>query len=146
MTAVRGCNIPEDLYYLVEKHVWGRREGDLLVIGLSDVAQHLAHTVISVSPRATGKVLQKGRSVATVESGKWVGPVPTPVGGELVEVNLELASSPRLVNEDPYGAGWVAKLRPSDWEADVGDLVTGAEGVESYRAFLEAEGISCGEE
>jgi glycine cleavage system H protein len=146
MTAVRGCNIPEDLYYLVEKHVWGRREGDLLVIGLSDVAQHLAHTVISVSPRATGKVLQKGRSVATVESGKWVGPVPTPVAGELVEVNLELASSPRLVNEDPYGAGWVAKLRPSDWEADRGDLVTGAEGVESYRAFLEAEGISCGEE
>lgn len=145
VTSVNGCNIPEDLYYLVEKHVWARPEGDLVVVGLSDVAQHLAHTVISVSARGAGKAVRKGRSVATVESGKWVGPVPAPVGGEIVEVNEQLATNPSLVNEDPYGAGWVAKLRPDDFSADSSDLVTGAEGVERYRSFLEAEGIVCGE-
>ncbi|MHB8244198.1 MAG: glycine cleavage system protein GcvH [Acidimicrobiales bacterium] len=145
MATVNQCNIPEDLYYLVEKHVWARLEGDLVTIGLSDVAQHLAHTVISVSPRPLGKSVPKGRSVATVESGKWVGPVPAPVSGNIVETNDALSSAPSLVNEDPYGAGWIAKLRPEDWAGEVAGLVTGPEGVESYRAFLDAEGITCGE-
>jgi glycine cleavage system H protein len=145
MTTVNQCDIPEDLHYLVEKHVWARVEGDVVVVGLSDVAQHLARTVISVSPRGTGKLVSKGRSVATVESGKWVGPVPAPVGGEIVEVNERLASSPGLINEDPYGDGWVVKLRPTDWSSDSVDLATGPEGVERYRAFLDAEGIACGD-
>jgi len=142
---INHCNIPDDLYYVVEKHVWARPEGDLVVVGLTDVAQNLAKTVISVSLRGAGKSVKKGRSVATVESGKWVGPVPSPVEGEVVEVNEALAASPSTLNRDPYGAGWVAKVRPSNWDADVADLVTGPEGVEAYRAFLEAEGIVCGE-
>ena len=145
MAEINRCNIPEDLYYVVDKHVWARPEGDLVVVGLTDVAQNLAKTVISVSLRGAGKSVKKGRSVATVESGKWVGPVPSPVEGEVVEVNEALAASPGTLNRDPYGAGWVAKVRPANWEADVADLVTGAEGVEAYRAFLEAEGIVCGE-
>jgi len=143
---VNECDIPEDLYYMVDKHVWARREGDVVVVGLSDVAQHLAHTVVSVTSKEAGKVVRKGRSIATVESGKWVGPVPAPVGGEIVEVNEKLATSPSLVNEEPYGAGWVAKLRPEDWDSDCSDLVTGPEGVEAYRAFLDAEGINCTKE
>lgn len=145
MAEINHCNIPDDLYYVVEKHVWARPEGDLVVVGLTDVAQNLAKTVISVSLRGAGKSVKKGRSVATVESGKWVGPVPSPVEGEVVEVNEALAASPSTLNRDPYGAGWVAKVRPSNWDADVADLVTGPEGVEAYRAFLEAEGIVCGE-
>ena len=82
-----GCNLPEDLFYLVEKHVWARMDGDVLVVGLTDVAQHLAKTVISVSLKPAGKEIKAGRSLATVESGKWVGPVPSPVDGEVLEVN-----------------------------------------------------------
>lgn len=143
MTAVLGCNIPEDLHYLVDKHVWARHEDGLVVVGLTDVAQHLAKGVISVTTKRVGRTLAKGKSVATVESSKWVGPVPVPVGGELVEVNAALAADPGLLNRDPYGEGWIAKLRPEDWEGDSQDLVTGAEGVAAYRAFLEREGISC---
>ena len=143
MNTVLGCNIPEDLYYLVEKHVWGRREDDLVVVGLTDVAQHLAKGIISVTTKRVGRSLEKGKSIGTVESSKWVGPVPAPVGGEIVAVNEALAGDPGLLNRDPYGAGWIAKLRPDDWDADATDLVTGPEGVAAYQEFLEREGISC---
>jgi glycine cleavage system H protein len=143
MTIVNKCNLPEDLYYVVGKHVWARRDGDLVTVGMTDVAQHMAKTVVAVTPKAAGKSVEKGRNIATVESGKWVGPVSAPISGEIVAVNDALVASPSLVNSDPYGAGWVARLRPYDWEADLADLVTGPEGVEAYRQFLDAEGITC---
>jgi len=144
MTTVNHCNLPEDLYYVVGKHVWARREGDLVTVGMTDVAQHMAKTIVAVTPKAPGKTVQKGRNIATVESGKWVGPVPAPVSGEIVAVNDALAATPSLVNSDPYGAGWVARLRPSDWDTDVVDLASGPEGIEAYRQFLDAQGITCG--
>ncbi|HET9092178.1 MAG TPA: glycine cleavage system protein GcvH [Acidimicrobiales bacterium] len=145
MSTVNQCDIPEELYYLVEKHVWARLEGDTVVVGLSDVAQNLAKTIISGSLKDPGRVVRKGKSVATVESGKWVGPVPSPVTGEIVEVNEALRSAPATLNADPYGSGWVARIRCEDWQADSADLLTGPEAVEAYRAFLDAEGIRCGE-
>jgi glycine cleavage system H protein len=143
MSAVLGCNIPEDLYYLVEKHVWARQDGDVVVVGLTDVAQHLAKGIISVTTKRVGRSLAKGKSIGTVESSKWVGPVPAPVGGEITEVNEALTSDPGLVNRDPYEEGWIAKLKPDNWDEDSADLVTGSDGVASYQAFLEQEGISC---
>ena len=143
MTTVRGCNIPDDLHYLVEKHVWARREDDLVTVGLTDVAQNLAKSILSVSLKKPGKKVVKGKSVATVESSKWVGPVPSPVTGEVVEVNEAVASTPGTINTDPYGDGWIARLRADDWDADAGDLVTGADGVAAYERFLDAEGIVC---
>jgi len=144
MSVVNNCNLPDDLYYVVGKHVWARREGELVTVGMTDVAQNLAKTIVAVTPKATGKAVQKGRNIATVESGKWVGPVTAPISGEIVEVNEALVATPSLVNSDPYGAGWVARLRPSDWESEATDLVTGVEGIEAYRQFLDAEGITCG--
>ena len=144
MATVSNCNLPEDLYYLVEKHVWARRVGDdIVVVGLTDVAQNMAKTIISVALKDAGRQVKKARSIATVESGKWVGPVPSPVDGEIIEVNSALATSPSTINRDPYGDGWVAKIRFTDWEAGAVDLVTGPEGIETYRRFLEAEGIVC---
>lgn len=144
MAVVNDCNLPEDLYYIVDKHVWARRDGALLTVGMTDVAQNMAKTIIAVTPKAAGKAVKKGRNIATVESGKWVGPVPAPVSGEIAEVNENLATTPGLINSDPYGAGWVARLRPDNWDADAADLVSGADGVAAYRRFLDAEGISCG--
>ena len=144
MSEVRGCQIPEGLWYWIEKHVWAREDPDgLLTLGITDPAQHLAAHVVAVTARKAGKVVDRGQSVATVESGKWVGPVPAPVGGEIVAVNAALAEQPALVNRDPYGEGWVVRLRPSAWEEQRAGLVTGAPAVEAYRAFLEAEGLSC---
>jgi len=143
MTVVNKCNLPDDLYYVVAKHVWARHEEDLVTVGMTDVAQNMAKTIVAVTPKAVGKSVEKGRNIATVESGKWVGPVSAPISGEIVAVNDALVASPSLANSDPYGAGWVARMRPFDWESDVADLVTGPEGIELYRQFLDAEGITC---
>ena len=143
MTVVRNCNIPEELHYLVEKHVWARVDGDIVTVGMTDVAQHLAHTFISVTAKAPGKQVKKAKSVATVESSKWVGPVPSPVDGEVTEVNAAVVADPGIINRDPYGEGWVARVRADDWARDAADLVTGSEGVDAYERFLAAEGIDC---
>lgn len=143
LPSVNGCNIPEDLFYVIEKHVWARTEGDIVTVGLTDVAQNMAKTIISVTSKGAGKPIKRGKSVATVESGKWVGPVPSPVEGQIVAINEDLASNPSLLNNDPYGAGWIAKLSPADWDVDKAELVTGEAGVAAYQAFLDAEGISC---
>jgi glycine cleavage system H protein len=144
MTQVRGCEVPEELYYWVEKHVWARDDGDgLLTIGVTDTAQHLAARVVAITAKKVGRQIERGQSVATLESGKWVGPVPAPVDGEIAEVNPALATDPTIVNSDPYGAGWIVKFRATDWSGQQATLVTGAAGVEAYRAFLEAEGIAC---
>ncbi len=144
MPLVNDCNLPADLYYVVDKHVWARLDGDLVTVGMTDVAQHMAKTIIAVTPKAPGKTVAKGRNIATVESGKWVGPVPAPVSGEIAEVNTALTASPSLINADPYGDGWVARIRPSAWDAEATDLASGPDGIEAYRRFLDAEGISCG--
>lgn len=145
MSTVRGCEIPEDRYYWIEKHVWVRDDGDeLLTLGITDPAQHLAARVVAVTVKKVGKVLERGQSVATVESGKWVGPVPTPVNGEVVAVNERLAAEPTLVNSDPYGEGWVVRLRASVWSVQRSELVTGEHGVAEYESYLADQGISCG--
>lgn len=144
MSMVNNCNLPDDLHYLVEKHVWVRRQDEhTVVVGLTDVAQNMAKTIISVGLKDVGKSVKKGRSLATVESGKWVGAVPSPFDGEIVEVNQVLTTAPSTINEDPYGNGWIAKIRIADWDAGSADLVTGAAGIEAYRRLLEAEGIVC---
>ncbi len=143
MAVVDGCNIPEDLYYWIEKHVWAKPDDDVVVIGLSDVAQNLAGKIIVVNLKSAGKTLARGKSGGTLESGKWVGSIPTPVAGEVIEVNQDAKANPSLVNEDPYGKGWLLKIRPTNWEEDKNRLVTGEEGVLSYREKLQQEGIKC---
>jgi glycine cleavage system H protein len=108
------------------------------------VAQNLAKGIISVSPKKVGRNVEAGKSVATVESSKWVGPVPSPVKGEIVEINEAAVSDPGIVNREPYGGGWIAKVRPDDWAAESAGLATGEEGIAAYAAFLEREGITCG--
>src|SRR4030067_30544 len=105
MTQVRGCNIPEDRYYWVEKHVWARLEADGTgAIGITDVAQNMAKGIVNATPKEAGRTVQKGKSAGTLESGKWVGPVTSPITGEIVEVNEAVKAKPALLHEDPYGA------------------------------------------
>jgi glycine cleavage system H protein len=144
VATVSNCNLPEDLYYVVEKHVWARHEDGVVTVGLTDVAQNLAKGIISVSPKKVGRRIEAGKSVATVESSKWVGPVPCPVAGEIIEVNDAAVADPGIVNREPYGEGWIAKVRPDEWSPESVGLVTGEAGIAAYTAFLESEGITCG--
>ncbi len=141
-----GCRLPEDLYYWPEKHVWARPEADgTITVGMTDPAQSMAGKVVAISPKGVGKALTRGKSAGTAESGKWVGAVPAPVTGEVTEVNPAVKGEPALINSDPYGAGWIVRIKPTDWETQKSELVTGPAGIEKYRAFLADEGINCGD-
>jgi len=144
MAEVRGCNIPVDRYYWVEKHAWARLEADgTVTIGITDVAQNMAKGIINATPKDVGRTVKQGKSAGTLESGKWVGPVSSPVTGEIVEINEAVKAKPALINEDPYGAGWFVKVKPENWDGESGILVMGEAGVTAYQKFLEEQGISC---
>ena len=142
MGAVRGCNIPEDLLYNVENNVWVRKEADgNVTVGLTSYACSLAGQIVSYTPKKVGKSVKAGKSCATVESGKWVGPAKTPIGGDIVETNDKVAANPGLINEDPYGEGWLVKLSPEDWDGDSASLKTGADALAAFEAKMEADGF-----
>lgn len=147
MATVRGCELPEDLYYLIDKHVWVRKlEGNLVRLGMTSVAAKLAGgtlNAVTVSARKIGREIAQGKSVATLESSKFVGPVPAPVSGVLVRGNDRLEADPNLAATDPYGEGWIAEVEATSWDAEVSGLATGPEGVAAYGAKLEADGLSC---
>jgi len=143
MATVRGCNIPEDRYYWVEKHVWARLEDDgTVTIGITDVAQNMAKGIVNATPKDTGRTVQKGKSAGTLESGKWVGPVTSPVTGEIVQVNETMKAKPSLINSDPYGEGWFVRIKPTDWAGESVALVMGDAAVAAYQKLMEEQNIS----
>jgi glycine cleavage system H protein len=147
MATIRGCNLPEDLYYLLEKHVWAKPiEGGLIRVGMTSVAGKLAGgklAAVTVKAKNIGQEVKQGKSVATVESSKFVGPVPAPATGVLVRANDKLAANPNLAIADPYGEGWIAEIKPSAWDVEKASLITGTSGVAAYQAKLEADGVAC---
>ena len=143
MATVRGCNIPEDRYYWVEKHVWARPEtDDTVTIGITDVAQNMAKGIVNATPKDVGRTVQKGKSAGTLESGKWVGPVTSPVTGEIVQVNEMMKGQPSLINSDPYGEGWFVRVKPTDWAGESVALVMGDAAVAAYQKFMEEQGLN----
>lgn len=145
MVEIRGCNIPEDLYYLAgDKLVWARFESDgTVTVGVPDPGQAIAGKVVAVTPKKLGRTVALGKSLGTLESGKWVGPVPAPVSGEIIAINEAIAANPALVNDDPYGEGWIVKLQPTNLEEDKAQLVTGQAAVEAFQQLTEEKDISC---
>jgi len=145
MATVRGCNIPEDRYYWVEKHVWARLEEDgTVTIGITDVAQNMAKGIVNATPKEAGRTVQKGKSAGTLESGKWVGPVTPPITGEIAAVNETMKGKPSLINSDPYGEGWFVRIKPTDWAGESTSLLTGEAVVVAYRKFMEEQNINFG--
>jgi glycine cleavage system H protein len=104
---------PADLRYDKE-HEWVRVEGDTAVIGISDFAQDQLGEVVYVDLPATGDVLVAGDTFGEIESVKSVSELFAPVSGTVLEVNDDLASTPEVINSDPYGGGWMVKVRLAD--------------------------------
>lgn len=143
MATIRGCNIPEDRHYWVDKHAWARLEADgNVTIGITDVAQNMAKGIVNVTPKEAGRTVQKGKSAGTLESGKWVGPVTSPVTGEIVEVNEAVKATPALINTDPYNEGWFVKIKPTDWAGESAALLTGEAAVAAYQKFMEEQNLN----
>ena len=110
-------SVPDDLKY-TKSHEWVRTEGDTATIGITEHAQEELGDVVFVELPDEGATIEAGESFGTVESVKAVSDLYTPVGGEVVEVNSSLEDAPEKINDDPYGEGWIVKLRTSD-EADL---------------------------
>ena len=145
MSAHRGCDIPEGLFYDVARDVWLRPEADgSVTLGMTDVAQTRAGKILHILFKKPGRHLEAGQSAATIESAKWAGPFPTPLGGTVAETNeAGFGADVLIANRDPYGAGWLVRLEPDAWApADLG-LVSGDLAVRRYEARIEELGLSC---
>ena len=123
--------VPADLLYN-RSHDWAKVEGDIVVVGITDYAQDQLGEVVFVELPDVGTGFSAGDELGTLESVKAVSEFLTPVGGEVVEVNEALEDSPNLVNEDPYGEGWLVKISGT---VEGEDLLDAA----AYEAFLEQE-------
>ena len=126
------ASYPEDLKYHVD-HDWARIEGDQATFGITWYAQDALGEVVFFDPPEVGASVSKDDAYAEVESVKAVSDVFAPLSGEIVEVNDGLADSPEKVNQDPYGEGWVVKVRLSD-PSEVDQLMD----VSAYRELLQA--------
>ncbi len=124
-------SVPTDLRYTKE-HEWVRIEGDTATFGISDHAQEALGDIVFVELPEVGRSIDAGEAYGVVESVKAVSDVYAPVAGEVVEINEALESEADLVNSDPYGAGWIIKVKISDNNADA-DLMN----PEEYTEFLD---------
>ncbi len=124
---------PENLRYTKE-HEWVRVEGDTGIIGITSHAQSELGDIVYVDLPKAGAVVQQGKTIGSVESVKAVSDIFTPVSGEVLEVNGLLTDSPETLNKDPYGAGWLVKIKLSD-PGESAKLLTAAE----YQAFVGTE-------
>ena len=104
---------PEELQY-TRSHEWVRTEGDTATLGITDHAQEELGDVVFVELPEEGATLDAGDTFGTVESVKAVSDLYTPLGGEVIEVNSSLEDAPEQINDDPYGEGWIVKLRTSE--------------------------------
>ena len=124
---------PEDLHY-TQSHEWVRIDGDVGTIGITDHAQKELGEIVYLELPEAGHLINGSEEFGTVESVKAVSEIFAPVSGEVLEVNATLAASPETINKDPYGEGWLLKIKLADTK-DLDSLMTAAE----YRKYIEEE-------
>jgi glycine cleavage system H protein len=141
----RGCEIPPELLYDVERDVWVRPGPDrTLTMGMTDPAQTRAGKFLHIQFKKVGRHLDAGQSAATIETAKWAGPFPSPVSGTIVETNEAAYQADILIaNRDPYGAGWIVRIAPDDPSAALAGLLTGPDAVAGYQARIDLLGVNC---
>jgi len=127
------ANVPEDLHYSKD-HEWVRVDGEQAIIGITDYAQNSLGDVVYVELPKAGDEFAANEPFGSVESVKAVSEVFTPIAGAVVQINESLADEPEIVNSDPYGQGWMIRLKMAN-PGEVDSLLTAAE----YEDFTKAE-------
>lgn len=142
---IEGCNFPEDdILYDVENQMWVRFDDDGSVTsGLTDIGQHIAGDLLYVKPKKVGSDIPRGKRAAIIESGKYVGPINAPLTGKIIELNQAVTENARLVNEDPYGEGWVFRLKPARLKEERDSLMAGRTAMEAIREKMSRESWDC---
>lgn len=115
-------NIPDDLRY-TKDHEWVKVDGDEVVVGITDFAQHELGDIVYIEVGTVGETLDQEETFGTIEAVKTVSDLFMPVGGEVVAFNDDIESSPDIVNKDPYGNGWIIRIKMSD-PSEVDNLLT----------------------
>ncbi len=148
MAEVKNCLLPDDLLYHVDYNVWLREHDDgTLDVGMTDIAQSLAGALLHCRAKKVGKAVKEGKSLATVESGKWVGPLKAPFACTIEAINDEVAADATILNKSPYKKGWILRVRPAEGVAHRDALVAGADAVAGFEQYMAkhelAECIHC---
>jgi glycine cleavage system H protein len=125
-------NIPVNLKY-TKDHEWLKAEGDVAFIGISDHAQHELGDIVFIEVETVGETLGKGEAFGTIEAVKTVSDMYMPVGGEVLEFNEALTTTPEILNQDPYEKGWVIKIKITD-PSEISELLDAA----GYAALIGA--------
>ncbi|WP_295021826.1 glycine cleavage system protein GcvH [uncultured Porphyromonas sp.] len=123
-------NIPQELRY-TKDHEWARLEGDVVYVGITDYAQGELGEIVYVDVTTEGENLSAEEVFGSIEAVKTVSDLLLPIEGEILEVNSELEDSPELVNSDPYGKGWLVKIKPAN-----ADDVEGLLSADDYKALI----------
>ncbi len=141
---IESCEFPDDLLYEPDGLVWVRREpsGDV-VLGITAIHAALAGRLTKVAGRPAGTDYDRGKSVGTLESGRYFGSIRTPVRGTLVAVNEAVVTSPKLLSEHPYSEGWFARIHPFQWDGDRAHLKSAAEARDALAAQMAALHVHC---
>lgn len=135
MAKIKGYDFPDDFYYHKE-HGWAKvEEGKKVRVGMSDFFQKESGDVVYVDLPFEGDDIEQGETCGKIQSSKWIGKLVSPVGGTILEVNSELEDESTLINQDPYGKGWIMVVEPSNLEADLKNLMQG----EALGSWIEAE-------
>ena len=126
---------PDDLYYDKE-HNWARVEGNIVTQGMSDFGQDLAGEIVYAEVPRVGREMKQGQPLMSIESGKWVGRIKAIVSGKIAEANEEIEWESTIINEDPYGEGWLARLEAADL-SELDNLMRPSD--PSFAEFIAAE-------
>lgn len=113
MANVEGYNLPDELYYHKE-HMWVKKEGDIVRVGINDFSQKLAGELSFIELPETDSDAEADQVIGSFETGKWMGKIYAPISGSVAEVNSALEDDPTLINTDPYGKGWIYTMKPAD--------------------------------
>ena len=122
MVKVEGFEVPENLYYHKE-YLWAKVEGDKVKVGMSDFAQKQLNDIVYVELPSAGDEITQNEPFGTLESVKAVSDLIAPISGTIEKVNEELESKPELLNEDPYGEGWLLIVTPTNLDADLKNIL-----------------------
>jgi glycine cleavage system H protein len=106
-------NVPDELKY-TKDHEWISVEGDVATVGITDYAQNELGDIVYIEVNTVGETLEQEETFGTIEAVKTVSDLFMPVSGEIIEFNEELESNPELANKEPYGAGWIIKIKLTD--------------------------------
>jgi glycine cleavage system H protein len=138
------CSFPDHLLYDQDGNIWIKAEEDgEVTIGMTSLLSAIAGKVTSARLRPVGSRIERGRTLGTLESLKFVGPIPLPISGTVATVNSEVVKRPKLLNDAPYTEGWIAKLKPLNFKAERVFLLRAIDAAETLKNRISEFHVRC---